>query len=109
MLLLLLIPSLNMQVAVAEDKEELIPKTNATVKLGIATRHATEIIDLFKSQFVKICTVFRIHKKMSTLDIMNMFQLYLSFNTFSQRRESVKALLESNLWISCQAALHSTV
>jgi hypothetical protein len=52
LLLLLLIPSLNMQVAVAEEKEELIPRTNA-IKLGIATRHATEIIDLFRTQFVK--------------------------------------------------------
>ena len=32
---------------------------------------------------------------------------YLSFSTFSQRRETVKKLLESNLWISGEAALKS--
>jgi len=32
---------------------------------------------------------------------------YFSFNTFAKRRESVKRLLESNLWISGQAALQS--
>ena len=32
---------------------------------------------------------------------------YLSFNTFSKRREAVKKLLESNLWISGEAALKS--
>ena len=53
LLLLLLIPSLNMQVAVGENKEELIPRTNATTKLGIASRHDSAIIDLFLSQFVK--------------------------------------------------------
>lgn len=32
---------------------------------------------------------------------------YLSLNTFSQRREAVKKLLESNLWITGEAALTS--
>ncbi|HEY5124031.1 MAG TPA: ATP-binding protein, partial [Ignavibacteria bacterium] len=32
---------------------------------------------------------------------------YLSFSTFSKRREAVKKLLESNLWISGEAALKS--
>jgi len=32
---------------------------------------------------------------------------YLSFNTFAQRRESVRRLLESNLWISGESALKS--
>jgi tetratricopeptide (TPR) repeat protein len=32
---------------------------------------------------------------------------YLSFSTFSQRREAVNKLLESNLWISGEAALKS--
>lgn len=32
---------------------------------------------------------------------------YLSFSTFSQRRETVKKLLESNLWISGEAVLKS--
>jgi signal transduction histidine kinase/tetratricopeptide (TPR) repeat protein len=32
---------------------------------------------------------------------------YLSLNTFSKRRETVKKLLESNLWISGEAALKS--
>jgi len=32
---------------------------------------------------------------------------YLSLNTFSRRREAVKKLLESNLWISGEAALKS--
>jgi signal transduction histidine kinase len=33
---------------------------------------------------------------------------YLSLRTFSSRREAVKKLLESNLWISAEAALKST-
>jgi len=32
---------------------------------------------------------------------------YLSFSTFAQRRESVRRLLESNLWISGESALKS--
>ena len=32
---------------------------------------------------------------------------YLSFTTFSQRRETVRHILESNLWISGEAALNS--
>ncbi len=32
---------------------------------------------------------------------------YLSLSTFSKRREAVKKLLESNLWISGEAALKS--
>ena len=50
--LLLLIPSLNMQVAVAEEKEEIIPVTNAT-KLVIVTRHDSAITNLFIDKFVK--------------------------------------------------------
>jgi len=32
---------------------------------------------------------------------------YLSLSTFSKRREAIKKLLESNLWISGEAALKS--
>ena len=52
------------------------------------------------------------HKKIITIFIIAIFfpsliLIYLSYNTFSQRRETTKNILESNLWISGDAALNA--
>ena len=50
------------------------------------------------------------HKKIITIFIIAIFipsviLIYLSYITFIQRRETVRNILESNLWISGNAAL----
>jgi len=58
----------------------------------------------------KIGKYFLTHKKIiiifiSAIFIPSVILIYLSYNTFIQRRETVKNILESNLWISGNNAL----
>jgi signal transduction histidine kinase len=55
---------------------------------------------------------FLTHKKIiiifiSAIFIPSVILIYLSYNTFIQRRETVKNILESNLWISGNTALNA--